>query len=79
MTLLIVPLFSMLPSAHANDANAMSAAAAAICARLNSEEAIPFDMQDRDADAACYVGRESRPLWVDEKGTTRAAQLVIDE
>ncbi len=79
MTLLIVPLFSMLPSAHANDANAMSGTAAAICARLNSEEAIPFDMQDRDAVAAFYAGRECRPLWVDEKGTTRAAQLVIDE
>lgn len=79
VALLIVPLFSMLPSALANDANEMSATAAAICTKLNSEAAIPFDVQDRDAVVAFYAGRECRPLWIDEKGPTRAAELVINE
>lgn len=79
VALLIVPLFSMLPSALANDANEMSATAAAICTKLNSEAAIPFDVQDRDAVVAFYAGRECRPLWIDEKGPTRAAEFVINE
>jgi murein L,D-transpeptidase YcbB/YkuD len=74
--LLIVPVFSMPPGALANE---MSGTKAAICAKLNSEAAIPFDVQDRDAVVAFYVGRECRPLWVDEKGPTHAAELVIDE
>jgi murein L,D-transpeptidase YcbB/YkuD len=76
MALLMVSVFSVLPSALANE---MGGTAAAICARLNSEAAIPFDVQDRDAVVAFYAGRECRPLWVDEKGPTRAAELVIGE
>lgn len=74
MVLLIVPVFSMPLGALANETGST---AAAICAKLNSEAAIPFDVQDRDAVVAFYAGRECRPLWVDTNGPTRAAELVI--
>ncbi len=57
----------------------MSGTQAAICAKLSSEAGGPFDAQDRDAVAAFYSGRDCRPLWVDEKGPTRAAELAIAE
>jgi murein L,D-transpeptidase YcbB/YkuD len=60
-------------------ADELSGTQAAICARLSSEAGGPFDAQDRHAVAAFYAGRDCRPLWVDEKGPTRAAELAIAE
>lgn len=64
------------PPAAADD---MSGPQAVICARLASDALEGFDSQDRQAVAAFYSGRDCRPFWVDERGTTRAADLAIAE
>ena len=51
----------------------------AICARTGTGLLDGFDSEDRPAVTAFYAARDCRPLWVDETGTTRAADLAIAE
>ena len=71
--------FELVPFAPPAAANDMSGSQAAICARLASDALGGFDNEDRQAVVAFYSGRDCRPLWVDERGTTRAADLAIAE
>jgi murein L,D-transpeptidase YcbB/YkuD len=57
----------------------MSGPQSAICSRIANGALAGFDEQDRKAVVAFYSGRACRPLWVDERGTTRAADLAIAE
>ena len=57
----------------------MTATAAAICAKLAGDVAPRVDAQDHDAVKAFYAARDCRPLWVDERGPTRAASRAIAE
>ncbi|MBS0249958.1 MAG: hypothetical protein JSR78_02715, partial [Proteobacteria bacterium] len=50
---------------------------AAICSKLSTASA--FDADDRADVIAFYQSRQCRPLWVDEKGVTHAADLAIGE
>ena len=52
---------------------------AAICARLADAAAVHVQAADRDAVVAFYQSRQCRPLWVDDAGLTRVADLVIAE
>lgn len=54
-------------------------AQSAICARTALGALDGFDSEDRPAVTAFYAARDCRPLWVDETGTTRAADLAIAE
>ncbi|MFT3731045.1 MAG: L,D-transpeptidase family protein [Hyphomicrobium sp.] len=52
---------------------------AAICAKLTAPGTNAFADGDRAAVTAFYQSRGCRPLWVDEKGRTQAADLAIAE
>jgi murein L,D-transpeptidase YcbB/YkuD len=67
------------PSVWQATAEEMIGAQAVICSRLAAETVPPFDAQDREAVGAFYTARECRPLWVDERGPTPAAQRTISE
>ncbi len=60
-------------------ADEMTDAQSVICSRLAADKAAQFDSQDRQAVADFYTARECRPLWVDDKGPTRAARSAIAE
>ena len=74
---LLFSLIMLAPSADAADE--MTGAQAAICSRLAAETVPPFDSQDREAVGVFYTARQCRPVWVDERGPTRAARLAVAE
>lgn len=77
--LLAMPFGLALVASSPGVAEDPSGPQAAICARLTSDALEGFDSQDRQAVIAFYSGRDCRPLWVDERGTTRAADLAVAE
>ncbi|AGK58129.1 ErfK/YbiS/YcfS/YnhG family protein [Hyphomicrobium denitrificans 1NES1] len=77
--LVMMPSGLVLLASSPAAADDMSGPQAAICATLASDALGGFDSQDRQAVIAFYSGRDCRPLWVDERGTTRAADLAIAE
>lgn len=60
-------------------AEEMSASQSAICSRTASGALQNFDGEDRPAVIAFYSARDCQPLWVDDRGPTRAADLAIAE
>lgn len=77
--LLAVLSVSLPVTASQSFADDRSMAQSAICARTASGALDGFDSEDRPAVTAFYAARDCRPLWVDETGTTRAADLAIAE
>lgn len=72
---LAIPPLATAPAA----ADDLTSPQAAICAKIASDTLGAFDIDDRSAVAAFYSARECRPLWVDDRGPTRAAGLAIAE
>lgn len=77
--LLVAMLPELAPLAPPAAADDISGPQAAICTRLASDALEDFDSEDRQAIVDFYSRRDCRPLWVDERGTTRAAELAIAE
>lgn len=54
-------------------------AAVGICARFEPGSATPFDAADLEAVSLFYSDRDCRPVWISERGLTRAATFAIAE
>jgi len=77
----LVPVLSasLPPLGSQGFADDRSAPQAAICAKTASGALENFESGDRPAVIAFYAARDCRPLWVDDTGPTRAADLAIAE